>query len=71
MFVNLVALKCYYTVLNLLKKHELNRKFSPQYLFLFLSELKKMTAMILNQPKEPLICSKTSALYLLRKKGKC
>jgi hypothetical protein len=42
MFVNLVALKCYYTVLNLLKKHELNRKFSPQDLFLFLSELKKV-----------------------------
>jgi hypothetical protein len=42
MFVNLVALKCYYTTLNLLKKHELNRRFSPQDLFLFLSELKKV-----------------------------
>lgn len=42
MFINLVALKCYYTVLNLLKKHGLNRKFSPQDLFLFLSELKKV-----------------------------
>jgi hypothetical protein len=42
MFVNLVALKCYYTVLNLLRKHELNRKFSPQDLLLFLSELKKV-----------------------------
>ncbi|MDR2384194.1 MAG: hypothetical protein LBD80_00830, partial [Tannerella sp.] len=35
-------LKCYYTTLNLLKKHELDRKFSPQDLFLFLSELKKV-----------------------------
>jgi transposase len=42
MFVNLIALKCYYTTLNLLKKHELNRRFSPQDLFLFLSELKKV-----------------------------
>jgi hypothetical protein len=42
MFVNLVALKCYYITLNLLKKHGLNRKFSPQDLFLFLSELKKV-----------------------------
>jgi transposase len=42
MFVNLVALKCYNTTLNLLKKHELNRRFSPQDLFLFLSELKKV-----------------------------
>jgi transposase len=42
MFVNLVALKCYYTTLNLLKKHVLNGKFSPQDLFPFLSELKKV-----------------------------
>jgi transposase len=42
MFINLVALKCYYATLNLLKKHELNRRFSPQDLFLFLSELKKV-----------------------------
>jgi len=42
MFINLVALKCYYTLLNLLKKHELNRKYAPQDFLLFLAELKKV-----------------------------
>ncbi|MDR1758069.1 MAG: hypothetical protein LBR51_03785 [Bacteroidales bacterium] len=42
MFINLVALKCYYTLLNLLKKHELNRKYATQDFLLFLAELKKV-----------------------------
>jgi transposase len=40
MFINLIALKWYYTILNLLKKHELNRKFTPCDFLLYLSELK-------------------------------
>jgi transposase len=42
MFVNLIALKWYYTILNLLKKHELNKKYSPADFLLFLSEIKKV-----------------------------
>jgi transposase len=40
MFINLIALKWYYTLLNLLKKHELNDKYSPADFLLFLSEVK-------------------------------
>jgi hypothetical protein len=63
MFVNLVALKCYYTTLNLLKKHEMNRKFSPQDLFLFLSELKKVK--INNEWHNTELTKKTSELLKL------
>ena len=40
MFVNMIALKWYYVLLNLLKKHELNKKYSPADFLLFLSEVK-------------------------------
>ena len=40
MFVNLIALKWYYQILNLLKKHELNNKYSPADLLMFLTEVK-------------------------------
>ena len=40
MFVNLIALKWYYSILNLLKKHELNKKYAPADFLLFLSEVK-------------------------------
>jgi hypothetical protein len=40
MFINMIALKWYYSILNLLKKHELNKKYSPADLLLFLSEIK-------------------------------
>ena len=42
MFINLIALKWYYTILNLLKKNELNKKYSPMDFLLFLSEVKKV-----------------------------
>ena len=42
MFVNLLALKWYYTLLNVLKKHALNAVYSPSDLLLFLSEIKKV-----------------------------
>jgi len=42
MFVNLIALKWYYTILNLLRKHELNKRYSPADFLLFLSEIKKV-----------------------------
>jgi len=40
MFVNMIALKWYYVILNLLKKYELNKKYSPADFLLFLSEVK-------------------------------
>jgi hypothetical protein len=40
MFVNMIALKWYYIILNLLKKHQLNKKYSPADFLLFLSEVK-------------------------------
>ena len=40
MFVNMIALKWYYVILNLLKKNELNKKYSPTDFLLFLSEVK-------------------------------
>jgi len=42
MFINLIALKWYYIILNLLKKHELNKKYSPMDFLLFLSEIKRV-----------------------------
>jgi len=42
MFVNMIALKWYYEILNLLKKHELNKKYSPADFLLFLAEIKKV-----------------------------
>jgi len=40
MFINMIALKWYYVILNLLKKHELNKKYAPTDFLLFLSEVK-------------------------------
>ena len=40
MFVNLIALQWYYRILNLLKKHDLNKTYSPTDFLLFLSEVK-------------------------------
>jgi transposase len=40
MFVNLIALKWYYQILNMLKKHELNKKYSPADFLTFLAEVK-------------------------------
>jgi transposase len=40
MFVNMIALKWYYVILNMLKKHELNKKYAPTDFLLFLSEIK-------------------------------
>lgn len=42
MFINLIALKWYYTLLNLLKKHELNRKYAPLDFLQFLIEVKQV-----------------------------
>jgi len=42
MFVNLIALKWYYLILKLLKKHELNHIYSPSDFLSFLSEVKKV-----------------------------
>lgn len=42
MFINLIALKWYYALLNLLKKHDLNQKYSPMDFLQFLSEIKKV-----------------------------
>lgn len=40
MFINLIALQWYYRILNLLKKHDLNKTYSPTDFLLFLSEVK-------------------------------
>ena len=40
MFINLIALKWYYSILNLLRKHQLNKKYTPADFLLFLSEIK-------------------------------
>jgi transposase len=42
MFVNMIALKWYYSILNLLKKHELNKNYAPMDLLMMLSEVKKV-----------------------------
>jgi len=40
MFVNWITLKWYYQILNLLKKYELNKKYSPADFLMFLTEVK-------------------------------
>jgi transposase len=42
MFINLIALKWYYHILNLLKKHELNKNYAPMDLVMMLAEIKKV-----------------------------
>ena len=42
MFINLIALKWYYHILNLLKKHELNKTYAPTDLLMILNEVKKV-----------------------------
>jgi hypothetical protein len=42
MFINLIALKWYYHILNLLKKHELNIQHTPMDLLMMLAEVKKV-----------------------------
>jgi hypothetical protein len=42
MFINLVALKWYYHILNSLKTHELNKKYSPMDQLMMLNEIKKI-----------------------------
>jgi hypothetical protein len=42
MFVNLIAMKFYYLVLKLLKKYEVNKKYSPADFLHFLAEVKKV-----------------------------
>jgi len=39
MFINLIALKWYYHILNLLKKHELNKHYAPMDLMIMLAEI--------------------------------
>ena len=60
MFINLIALKWYYAILNLLKKNELNKKYSPMDFLLFLSEVKKVK--INNQWYDAEITKKTREL---------
>ena len=40
MFINWIALKWYYQILDMLKKYELNKKYSPADFLLFLAEIK-------------------------------
>jgi hypothetical protein len=42
MFINLIALKWYYSLLNLTKNQELNKKYSPMDFLQFLAEIKKV-----------------------------
>jgi len=42
MFINLIALKWYYSILNIIKKHELNKKYAPMDFIRFLTEIKKV-----------------------------
>ena len=42
MFINLIALKWYYHILNLLKEHELNKSYTPNDLLMMLAEIKKV-----------------------------
>jgi hypothetical protein len=73
MFINLIALKWYYTILNLVKKHRLNQKYSPMDFLLFLSEVKKVR--INNQWHDAEITKNTrellQTLNILRKNEKC
>jgi hypothetical protein len=69
MFINLIALKWYYSILNLLKKNGLNKKYSPADFLSFLSEVKKVK--INNQWHDAEITKKTQlllqSLNILRK----
>jgi hypothetical protein len=71
MFINLIALKWYYAILNLLKKHSLNKKYSPMDFLQFLSEIKKVK--INDQWYDAEITKKTRDLLekvnILRKNG--
>jgi transposase len=71
MFINLIALKWYYALLNLLKTHGLNKKYSPMDFLLFLSAIKKVKINDLWYDAE--ITKKTSdllrSLNILRKMG--
>jgi hypothetical protein len=73
MFINLIALKWYYAILNLLKTHGLNKKYSPMDFLLFLAEIKKVK--INNQWYDAEITKKTTdllrSLNILRKTGEC
>ena len=40
MFINLIASKWFYHILNLLKKHELNKNYAPTDLLMMLAEIK-------------------------------
>ena len=60
MFINMIALKWYYIILNLLKKHELNKKLSPADFLLFLSEVKMVK--INNSWQRAEVTRKTSEL---------
>jgi hypothetical protein len=60
MFINLIALKWYYSILNLLKKHELNKKYTPADFLLFLSEMKMVKINNIWQKSE--ITKKTAEL---------
>ena len=60
MFINLIALKWYYSILNLLKKHELNKKYTPGDFLLFLSEMKMVKINNIWQKSE--ITKKTAEL---------
>jgi len=42
MFINLIALKWYYRMLNLLKENELNKQYAPTDLLMILAEIKKV-----------------------------
>jgi transposase len=60
MFINLIALKWYYTILNLIKEHNLNKKYSPMDFLSFLFEIKKVK--INNQWYDAEITRKTQEL---------
>jgi hypothetical protein len=65
MFINLIALKWYYTLLNLLKQHDLNKTYSPADFLKFLSEIK--TVKINDRWQHAEITKKT--LKLMQKLG--
>jgi hypothetical protein len=73
MFINLIALKWYYTILNLLKKQGLNKKYSPTDFLLFLSEIKKVKINNLWYDAELTRNSREllESLNILRKNVKC
>ena len=60
MFINLIAIKWYYQILNLLKTYELNKKYSPADFLLFLSEIKMVKINNIWQKAE--VTRKTAAM---------